>query len=88
MPTISVFFGITIQMYWRDHAPPHFHAYYQGFEALVDFESLNLIAGGLPAGARRIVLDWAARHQTELRENWERGRNMIPFALIRGADAE
>ena len=36
MPTISIFFGIIIQMYWRDHAPPHFHAWYQGKEALID----------------------------------------------------
>jgi hypothetical protein len=26
MPTISTFYGILIQMFWRDHAPPHFHA--------------------------------------------------------------
>jgi len=26
MPTISVFYGIVIQMFWNDHAPPHFHA--------------------------------------------------------------
>ncbi len=26
MPTISQFFGIIIQMFWREHAPPHFHA--------------------------------------------------------------
>lgn len=25
MPTISVFYGILIQMFWGDHAPPHFH---------------------------------------------------------------
>jgi len=25
MPTISSFFGIVIQMFWREHAPPHFH---------------------------------------------------------------
>jgi hypothetical protein len=25
MPTISTFYGILIQMFWRDHAPPHFH---------------------------------------------------------------
>lgn len=28
MPTISHFFGIVIQMFWREHAPPHFHALY------------------------------------------------------------
>ena len=26
MPTISAFFGIVIQMFWNEHAPPHFHA--------------------------------------------------------------
>lgn len=28
MPTLSEFFGITIRMYWLDHAKPHFHAFY------------------------------------------------------------
>jgi hypothetical protein len=28
MPTISFFYGIAIQMFWNDHAPPHFHARY------------------------------------------------------------
>lgn len=28
MPTISFFYGIAIRMYFRDHAPPHFHAIY------------------------------------------------------------
>ena len=32
VPTISQFYGITIRMYFDDHPPPHFHAYY-GSEA-------------------------------------------------------
>jgi hypothetical protein len=36
VPTISQFFGIVIQMFWREHAPPHFHALYGEFEALID----------------------------------------------------
>lgn len=28
MPTISRFFGIVIQMVWREHSPPNFHALY------------------------------------------------------------
>lgn len=36
MPTISQFFGIVIQMFWREHAPPHFHALYAEYEALID----------------------------------------------------
>jgi hypothetical protein len=33
MPEISRFFGIVIRMYFFDHEPPHFHAYYGGAEA-------------------------------------------------------
>lgn len=28
MPTICQFYGIMIQMFWNEHAPPHFHATY------------------------------------------------------------
>jgi hypothetical protein len=31
MPEISRFLGIVIAMYYRDHAPPHFHAIYGDF---------------------------------------------------------
>jgi hypothetical protein len=33
MPTISMFYGMLIQMYWDDHAPPHFHAIYGDHQA-------------------------------------------------------
>lgn len=45
MPTISVFYGILIQMFWRDHAPPHFHALYAEDEALID---IRTFVGGDP----------------------------------------
>jgi hypothetical protein len=50
MPTISIFFGIVVQMYWRDHPPPHIHVFYQGFEALVAIDNGEVIGG---AAARR-----------------------------------
>lgn len=28
MPTVSVFYGIIIRMFFDEHAPPHFHAEY------------------------------------------------------------
>ena len=42
MPTISQFFGIVIQMFWREHAPPHFHALYgEGPQAMAARLRLN-----------------------------------------------
>ena len=35
MPRISAFYGIVIEMYFGDHAPPHFRARYSGDEATI-----------------------------------------------------
>ena len=49
MPTICVFYGITIRMYYDDHNPPHFHIYYGDFAAKVAIDTDKIIAGQLPA---------------------------------------
>ena len=36
VPTISAFYGILIQMFFDDHAPPHFHVKYGEFKAVID----------------------------------------------------
>jgi len=38
MPTLSMFFGIIIRMYYapKEHNPPHIHAYYQDFKATIN----------------------------------------------------
>lgn len=45
MPTISAFYGILIQMFWGDHALPHFHALYAEHEVLIDITTLEVIRG-------------------------------------------
>jgi len=70
MPTISEFYGMYIQMYWNDHAPPHFHVRYSGFKATVGIQTLRVLTGSLPRTAERLVLEWATEHQAELMENW------------------
>ena len=34
MPTISVFYGIVVKMFFADHEPPHIHVEYGGDEAV------------------------------------------------------
>ena len=70
MPTISSFFGIVIQMFWREHAPPHFHALYGEYEALIDIRTLEVIAGSLPRRALTLTIEWAVEHRIELMEDW------------------
>jgi len=70
MPTISVFYGIMIQMFWDDHAPPHFHALYAEHEVLIDITTLRIIKGEMPRRALSLVLEWASLHREELLEDW------------------
>jgi hypothetical protein len=86
MPTISIFFGIVVQMYWRDHPPAHIHVYYQGFEALFSLEDGRVIGGYLPPGAARLVRDWVGQRRDELMANWERARLRQPLQAVPGAD--
>jgi hypothetical protein len=74
MPTISMFRGIKVSINWRDHMPPHFHAYYGGEEVLVNLEELEVLEGTIPSKQLKMVLGWAALHQDELRDNWALAR--------------
>jgi len=78
MPVICQFFGIVIRMFFNDHAPPHFHAEYNAFKAVVRLETLELVEGRLPPRARALVLDWAAQHRAELMADWELCRAKQP----------
>ncbi len=71
MPRLSEFYGIAIYMYWVDHPPPHFHAFYAGDEAVVTIADGSVIAGSIPRTALRLVREWAELHRTELETNWD-----------------
>jgi hypothetical protein len=74
MPTISWFYGISIRMYFGDHAPPHFHAYEQDNEALVRIADGEIIKGRLSRAAQRFVKEWTEINQAALTRNWEATR--------------
>ena len=76
MPEICRFYGIIVRIYSRDHAPPHFHAIYSGYEALVVIDDFADIRGRLPPRARGLVIEWASLHQDELRGAWDRAQRM------------
>jgi Domain of unknown function (DUF4160) len=72
MPTISMFYGIIVRMYFapREHPPPHFHVYYNQHKATVDIPTCEIMESDLPARQTRLVLAWAELHQEELMANW------------------
>jgi hypothetical protein len=72
MPEISRFLGIVVVMYFKEHAPPHFHVKYGGQRGAFSIADLRLIEGKLPPRVIPLVLEWAFQHREELMENWRR----------------
>ncbi len=71
MPRVSQFYGIAIYLYYRDHAPPHFHAIYGDDEAVFVIATGAILAGSLPRRARVMVEDWLAANRAELQLDWD-----------------
>ncbi len=82
MPELCPFYGLWIKMYFDDHSPPRFHAEYAEEEALIEIETLAVMAGDLPSRALGLVIEWASLHQAELREAWNRVENLEPTGKI------
>lgn len=70
MPAICMFLGIIISMYPDDHNPPHFHARYQGDDAVFTLDG-DFIEGDMPKKQRKLIGAWAELHYDELCANWE-----------------
>ncbi|MBC54469.1 MAG: transcriptional regulator [Gammaproteobacteria bacterium] len=81
MPVISRFYGILITMYFKDHNPPHFHASYAGYKAMISLDG-QVLEGTLPVRARKLTLDWVAQHEQQLQENWRRAQSGVPLDPI------
>jgi hypothetical protein len=86
MPCVSQFFGIAIYFYYNDHLPPHFHAEYNGEEALYEIATLRVYRGHLPRRAHALVIEWATLYRDELEDNWERARQGQPLSEISPLD--
>ena len=69
-------------MYRREHNPPHFHVVYQGQRASFNVLPVSRRRGQLPARAERMVMEWAALHQLELLQNWERAQSEQELVTI------
>ena len=74
MPEISKFYGIIIYMYIDDHNPPHFHVWYDDYQAEITIKE-GIVRGEMPRRALRLVFEWLDLHRDELLENWERLSN-------------
>ena len=74
MPTISMFYGILVLMFFKDnrrHHLPHIHIRYQDNNASVSIEDGNILEGMLPNKQLKMVQAWIEIHKEELMVDWE-----------------
>lgn len=57
MPIVNNFYGIIIYFFFNEHNPPHFHAKYNEFEALIDIKTFGVSKGKLPSKALSLVVE-------------------------------
>lgn len=64
-----------IKMFYDEHNPPHFHAFYNEYQALIGIRDFRILKGALPPKALALVMEWSVLHQKELQEEWKRIEN-------------
>lgn len=85
MPEISRFYGIIIKMFYNEHNPPHFHAYYGDKQISMNIVD-GQIKGEFPKRALKLVFEWFDLHKDEILENWDRAQNGIELKNINPLD--
>jgi hypothetical protein len=82
MPIISVFFGIVVRMFYREHEPVHFHAEYQGQHGKFDLDGEMIVGNIQSRTALRLIREWTSLHRGELEANWKRMKGGHPLDRI------
>lgn len=66
MPCIDTIKGVKIYIYSNDHVPPHIHAIYGEYEALISIREVEIIKGELPSSKRKIAFAFVNENLEEL----------------------
>jgi len=78
MPTISMFYGIMISIFYGEielHNKPHIHARYQNFKASICIETGDILAGEFPPKKLKLIQAWIEIHRDELFADWDLAQN-------------
>jgi len=85
MPSISMFYGIIIYLFFFDnkkHHRPHVHANFGEYDAVIAIEDGEIIKGELPKNKMKLVQAWIEIHQEELMADWKLAVNgQQPFKI-------
>ncbi len=71
MPIIATINYLIVRMYFKDHAPPHFHVEGDETNGLFAIQTLQMFEGNLSSKEQKIIKEWATDKQEILFEMWE-----------------
>ena len=74
MPTISMFYGLIVRMYYFDnhkHSTPHIHVHYQNDSAVIEIPSGVVLEGSLPPSKQKLMDAWIELRQEDLMADWQ-----------------
>ena len=66
MPLFELIDGIKINVYSNDHLPPHIHALYNEYEAIISINDKEVIRGFLPIPQLRKVKETMTENENDL----------------------
>jgi len=84
MPTLSMFYGIIVRMFFEQggqHHVPHLHAVYGDENVTVGLDG-QVLEGSLPKKQMKLLLAWMEIHSEELYANWQLLQEGEPFFKI------
>jgi hypothetical protein len=70
MPTIAIVVGVRIIIYPKDHLPPHLHARFAEYEAMISIVTGDVLEGSLPRVKLRAVEEWLSAHREQVAYVW------------------
>ena len=73
MPSISMFYGIIIYIYFNDnkqHKLPHIHVRYQDDEVILEIPNGEVLEGKIPNSKMKLIQAWIEIHKDELMADW------------------
>lgn len=73
MPTISMFYGIVVYMFFFDnkkHPSPHLHVSYGDDDAVFSVNDGELQEGSIPANKLKLVQAWIEIRREDLLTDW------------------
>jgi len=72
MPTFFYIDGVKIELYFKDHNPPHFHAIISEYDAMIEIKTQTILQGNLPTNKKKKILQWAKSNESTLMAIWKK----------------